>query len=314
MMNNSFTVIIPLYNKEPYIKRALESVLNQTYDNFEIIVIDDGSSDKGAQIVANTAGERIRIISQDNAGVSAARNKGAFLAKNTYLAFLDADDTWEPNFLKEISNLIDEFPEAGIFGTNNHFIYPSGKVMKEDFSSLFKGKNTGIIKDYFGLFAEIHKSPFSNSNLCIPKKIYDEFGGYKEGVKLTEDSDLWFRIALKYDIAYNIRPLANYFMALEGSTHTIFEPKEFQVAIMLKNSLNHNQVKIELIWSVKKLIYFQNLSLVKRAILSGEKKFALRKIFNWGMWNSYTKDSIICLVSLFLPSKLFKYFRTKKLN
>ena len=88
MMNNSFTVIIPLYNKEPYIKRALESVLNQTYDNFEIIVIDDGSSDKGAQIVANTAGERIRIISQDNAGVSAARNKGAFLAKNTYLAFI----------------------------------------------------------------------------------------------------------------------------------------------------------------------------------------------------------------------------------
>lgn len=313
-MNNSFTVIIPLYNKEPYIKRALETVLNQTYDNFEMIIIDDGSTDEGVRIVSSIQDTRIKVFSQINSGVSAARNRGALLAKNQYLAFLDADDTWEPNFLQEISNLIDEFPYAGIYATNNKFIYPSGKVMLESFSDLFNGKNTGIIEDYFGLFAKIQKSPFSNSNLCIPKKIYDEFGGYKEGVKLTEDSDLWCRIALKYDIAYNIRPLANYFMALEGSTHSIFEPKEFQVALTLKDSISQNQVKKELISSVKKLISFQNLSLVKRAILSGEKMFVIRKIFNYAMWISYPKDSIICLVSLFLPSKLFTYFRTKKLN
>ena len=313
-MNNSFTVIIPLYNKEPYIKRALETVLNQTYDNFEMIIIDDGSTDEGVRIVSSIQDTRIKVFSQINSGVSAARNRGALLAKNQYLAFLDADDTWEPNFLQEISNLIDEFPYAGIYATNNKFIYPSGKVMLESFSDLFNGKNSGIIEDYFGLFAKIQKSPFSNSNLCIPKKIYDEFGGYKEGVKLTEDSDLWCRIALKYDIAYNIRPLANYFMALEGSTHSIFEPKEFQVALTLKDSISQNQVKKELISSVKKLISFQNLSLVKRAILSGEKMFVIRRIFNYAMWISYPKDSIICLVSLFLPSKLFTYFRTKKLN
>ena len=313
-MNNSFTVIIPLYNKEPYIKRALETVLNQTYDNFEIIIIDDGSTDEGVRIVSSIQDTRIKVFSQINSGVSAARNRGALLAKNQYLAFLDADDTWEPNFLQEISNLIDEFPYAGIYATNNKFIYPSGKVMLESFSDLFNGNNIGIIEDYFGLFAKIQKSPFSNSNLCIPKKIYDEFGGYKEGVKLTEDSDLWCRIALKYDIAYNIRPLANYFMALEGSTHSIFEPKEFQVALTLKDSISQNQVKKELISSVKKLISFQNLSLVKRAILSGEKMFVIRRIFNYAMWISYPKDSIICLVSLFLPSKLFTYFRTKKLN
>jgi len=313
-MNNSFSVIIPLYNKEPYIKRALETVLNQTYDNFEMIIIDDGSTDEGVRIVSSIHDTRIKVFSQMNSGVSAARNRGALLAKNQYLAFLDADDTWEPNFLQEISNLIDEFPYAGIYATNNNFIYPSGKVMLESFSDLFNGKNSGIIEDYFGLFAKIQKSPFSNSNLCIPKKIYDEFGGYKEGVKLTEDSDLWCRIALKYDIAYNIRPLANYFMALEGSTHSIFEPKEFQVALTLKDSISQNQVKKELISSVKKLISFQNLSLVKRAILSGEKMFVIRKIFNYAMWISYPKDSIICLVSLFLPSKLFMYFKTKKLN
>ena len=313
-MNNSFTVIIPLYNKEPYIKRALETVLNQTYDNFEMIIIDDGSTDEGVRIVSSIQDTRIKVFSQINSGVSAARNRGALLAKNQYLAFLDADDTWEPNFLQEISNLIDEFAYAGIYATNNKFIYPSGKVMLESFSDLFNGNNIGIIEDYFGLFAKIQKSPFSNSNLCIPKKIYDEFGGYKEGVKLTEDSDLWCRIALKYDIAYNIRPLANYFMALEGSTHSIFEPKEFQVALTLKDSISQNQVKKELISSVKKLISFQNLSLVKRAILSGEKMFVIRRIFNYAMWISYPKDSIICLVSLFLPSKLFTYFRTKKLN
>ena len=107
-MNNSFTVIIPLYNKEPYIKRALETVLNQTYDNFEMIIIDDGSTDEGVRIVSSIQDTRIKVFSQINSGVSAARNRGALLAKNQYLAFLDADDTWEPNFLQEIS-------EHGIF-------------------------------------------------------------------------------------------------------------------------------------------------------------------------------------------------------
>jgi len=300
-MNNSFTVIIPLYNKEPYIKRALETVLNQTYDNFEIIIIDDGSTDEGVRIVSSIQDTRIKVFSQINSGVSAARNRGALLAKNQYLAFLDADDTWEPNFLQEISNLIDEFPYAGIYATNNKFIYPSGKVMLESFSDLFNGNNIGIIEDYFGLFAKIQKSPFSNSNLCIPKKIYDEFGGYKEGVKLTEDSDLWCRIALKYDVAFSVKPLANYFVALEGSTHTIFENKDFEVVNTLQSALVNKNVPQRLEKSVKKLIALQKLGLIKRGILTSNKGKILKNFLNFSVIKHYPVEYAKCFLALLIP-------------
>jgi glycosyltransferase involved in cell wall biosynthesis len=300
-MNNSFTVIIPLYNKEPYIKRALETVLNQTYDNFEMIIIDDGSTDEGVRIVSSIQDTRIKVFSQINSGVSAARNRGALLAKNQYLAFLDADDTWEPNFLQEISNLIDEFPYAGIYATNNKFIYPSGKVMLESFSDLFNGNNIGIIEDYFGLFAKIQKSPFSNSNLCIPKKIYDEFGGYKEGVKLTEDSDLWCRIALKYDVAFSVKPLANYFVALEGSTHTIFENKDFEVVNTLQSALVNKNVPQRLEKSVKKLIALQKLGLIKRGILTSNKGKILKNFLNFSVIKHYPVEYAKCFLALLIP-------------
>jgi glycosyltransferase involved in cell wall biosynthesis len=300
-MNNSFTVIIPLYNKEPYIKRALETVLNQTYDNFEIIIIDDGSTDEGVRIVSSIHDTRIKVFSQMNSGVSAARNSGALLAKNQYLAFLDADDTWEPNFLQEILNLIDEFPYAGIYATNNKFIYPSGKVMLESFSDLFNGNNIGIIEDYFGLFAKIQKSPFSNSNLCIPKKIYDEFGGYKEGVKLTEDSDLWCRIALKYDVAFSVKPLANYFVALEGSTHTIFENKDFEVVNTLQSALVNKNVPQRLEKSVKKLIALQKLGLIKRGILTSNKGKILKNFLNFSVIKHYPVEYAKCFLALLIP-------------
>ena len=136
-MEISFSIIIPLYNKAPYIERAINSVLNQSLQNFEIIVVNDGSSDGGEKIVTKIVDERLKLVSQKNAGVSAARNTGAKEAQYEYLAFLDGDDTWEPNFLSEIVKLIGNFPDAGIYGTSNSFIYPNGKKVAEDFSYLF---------------------------------------------------------------------------------------------------------------------------------------------------------------------------------
>lgn len=311
-MSVQFTVIIPLYNKAPYIERAIKSVLNQTVSNFEVIVVDDGSRDNGPEVVRQFSDPRVQLISQTNAGVSAARNKGAEMASSPYLAFLDADDEWEEGFLKKISELIAEFPDAGIYGSNNNFIYPGGKKANEDFSTLFEGKETGIIKDYFGLFASIGKSPFSNSNFCVPKKIYDEYDGYKVGVKLTEDSDLWCRIALRYKVAYNIAPLANYYLAISGSTHSIFEPKEYQVATTLRQAVEKNLVPKDLLESVKKLIVFQKMSLVKRALIVGNKKFAMTQIFDKEIIIHYPKEFFGCLIFLSLPLELINKLRSLK--
>lgn len=308
-----FSVIIPLYNKAEYISRAIESVLSQSYSDFEIIVVNDGSQDGGDRIVENIKSEKVTLVNQANAGVSAARNNGAKHAQYRYLAFLDGDDSWQPDFLEKVAGLIREFPNAGIYGTSNNFVYPNGTVVAENFDTLFNGKETGIIENYFQLFADIHKSPFSNSNLCIPKKIYDEFGGYKLGVKLTEDSDLWCRIALKYDLAFNIKPLANYYLALAGSTHSQFQTDEFEVAKTLRNALANGNVKPQYVAGVKKMITFQKLILVKRALLTGNKTFALSKL-DGDILKHYPKDAVISLISVFLPMSFINRFRQSKYN
>ena len=305
-MEISFSIIIPLYNKAPYIERAVKSVLSQDYPHFEIIIVNDGSSDGDEKIVTTIVDERLKLVSQKNAGVSAARNTGAKEAQYEYLAFLDGDDTWEPNFLSELVKLIDNFPNAGIYGTSNSFIYPNGKKVAEDFRYLFNGKEQGLLEDYFGLFAQIQKSPFSNSNLCIPKKIYQEFGGYKVGVKLTEDSDLWCRIALKYDVAFSVNALANYFVALEGSTHTIFENKDFEVVNTLQSALDNKNVPQRLEKSVKKLIALQKLGLIKRGILTSNKGKILKNFLNISILKYYTFEYIKCVLAFLLPHSVFQ--------
>ena len=305
-MEISFSIIIPLYNKAPYIERAVKSVLSQDYPHFEIIIVNDGSSDGGEKIVTKIVDERLKLVSQKNAGVSAARNTGAEEAQYEYLAFLDGDDTYEPNFLSEIIKLIGNFPNAGIYGTSNSFIYPNGKKVAEDFRYLFNGKEQGLLEDYFGLFAQIQKSPFSNSNLCIPKKIYQEFGGYKVGVKLTEDSDLWCRIALKYDVAFSVNALANYFVALEGSTHTIFENKDFEVVNTLQSALDNKNVPQRLEKSVKKLIALQKLGLIKRGILTSNKGKILKNFLNFSILKYYTFEYIKCVLAFLLPHSVFQ--------
>lgn len=309
---NWFSIIIPLYNKVDYIERAINSILAQTYLNFEIIVVNDGSTDGSEIKLKSYQDDRIKLIDQKNQGVSVARNNGAKNAKFDFLAFLDADDIWHNTFLENVNKLINKYPNAGIFGTNNYFEYPDGSVNYEKFNWLFGGEKLGIVNDYFALFSKIKRSPFSNSNFCIPTKIFHEFDGYKEGVKLTEDSDLWCRIALKYDIAFLTIPLSTYYLALPGSTHLTFESKDFQVALTLQKALNENQVKSEQIQSVRHLIALQRLNLLKRSILTGNKSYALKKILNFDLFYFYFIGAMQCLVTLLIPQNIFNFYRKKK--
>lgn len=310
--SNYFSIIIPLYNKVEYIERAVNSILSQTYQNFEIIIINDGSTDGSTLKVESILDNRIILLNQRNLGVSVARNNGAKNAKYNLLAFLDADDIWDCTFLYNLNLLVNKYPKAGIYGTNNYFEYPNGKLFYEKYNWLFGNEKSGLIKDYFSVFAKSRKSAFSNSNLCIPTKIYQEFGGYKEGVKLTEDSDLWCRIALKYDIAYLTTPLATYYIGVSGGSHVLFEPYDFQVSLTLQNALKEKTVSPKYINSVKKLITFHRLSLIKRSILTGNKLFALKKIFSFNLLFIYPISTILCVVTLLIPKSLFNYYHKKK--
>ena len=195
------SVVIPLYNKGPYIARALNSVLAQTSQDYEVIVVDDGSTDDGADVVKEFKDHRIRLIQQDNQGVSAARNRGIEAANADLIAFLDADDEWLPGFLGKIIDLRIKFPLAGIYATAFMKKSFNGIYRKQKFFNIPSGKWEGLIPSYFRSCA-YGRSPIRSSNVAIPKIVFSDVGMFPVGKWWGEDSDMWGRIALKYPVAF----------------------------------------------------------------------------------------------------------------
>ena len=206
-----FSIIIPLYNKAPYIRKALESVLAQTYADYELIIIDDGSTDGSAEIaeaILQDPASRLiassphRLIRQANSGVSAARNNGVAQAGGDYIAFLDADDWWETTYLERMAQLIEDYSEAGLYACN-YVYYKPGKT------HVALNIPTGYI-NYPKAYYESGAMPVTSITAIMPRTVFDEMGGFPLGIKLGEDFLLWVKIALQYPVAFLNEPLAWY--------------------------------------------------------------------------------------------------------
>jgi glycosyltransferase involved in cell wall biosynthesis len=205
---NMFSIIIPLYNKENYVRRTIDSVLVQEHEYYEVIVVDDGSTDGGAAIVASYAAKdsRIRLIKQANGGVSFARNRGMAEASGGYYVFLDADDTWEPEHLSEIVALSESYPEAALLGTAYQRCFSSGPSMSLVLAHL-EGKRS-LVDDYFKYVVEAQF--IYTSSIAVAAWAIDQVGGFPEGVRNGEDLDLWFRLAIRWPVAYSGKPTVKY--------------------------------------------------------------------------------------------------------
>ena len=201
-----FSVLIPLYNKAAHIGDALRSIQAQNYDDLEIIVVDDGSSDDGPEKVRSlaTSDSRIRLIEQENAGVSAARNTAISAATADYLLFLDADDLWKPGLIQEIEALIHLFPECGAYSTAySHYYENSGteRPIHPRFPASTKN-HSQFSYDFFEV-ASRGELPITPSSCCIPKSVFEEIGAFPLHEPMGEDQDLWVRIAYKYPMAFS---------------------------------------------------------------------------------------------------------------
>ena len=244
-----FSVIIPLYNKAPYIAKAIESVLGQTYRDFEVIVIDDGSTDQSLEVAKTFENKSITIISQPNSGVSTARNNGVKLAKHPYICFLDADDWWHPTFLEEMKQLITDFPDAGIYGSG-YYIVKNGKERIAPIG-VPQGFERGII-DYCEVYAKTLCMPIWTGAVIVPKNIFDEEGGFKSQLKLGEDFDLWIRIVLKHKAILVNKPLAYYNQDVDVNNrgvavHKIYSPLNhfiFNLDYLYDSEKNNHRLKI----------------------------------------------------------------------
>ena len=228
MTNVKFSVVVPLFNKAPYIEKTLDSILHQTYGDYELIVVDDGSSDGSLEIARRAIGsgnERRQVVTQANAGVSMARNHGVALSKGEYICFLDSDDWWEPTFLEEMSSLIEDYPDAGMYGTGFYLVKNGAKRIAP--IGVDKGFERGYI-NYCKVYTKTLCMPISSSSVAIPKEVFLSTGQFRSGITLGEDFDLWIRIALKHPVALLNKPLANYFQDVpvkNRATRKLRDPK-----------------------------------------------------------------------------------------
>lgn len=225
-----FSIILPLYNKAPYVAKAIQSVLSQTYQAFELIVINDGSTDSSEQVAQQLLETlpNAQLYTQQNQGASTARNKGVELAKYPYLCFLDADDWWAPTFLEEMKAMITEYPDAGIYGTN-YYIVKNGNNKIAPI-----GVDKEFLKGYINycqVYAKTLCMPLTSISVVIPIHIFDAMKGFKPQLKLGEDFELWIRIALQHQVALLNKPLAYYNQDVEVqhravSTQKFYKPEE----------------------------------------------------------------------------------------
>ena len=231
------SVVIPLYNKEKQIRRTLETVLSQTFQDFEIVIVNDGSTDRSVDEVLKIKDERIHIFHQANAGVSAARNRGIEEAKGEYIAFLDADDEWDVNYLQAQTDLLNKYAECKVFACNYYFRNLKNRITLTKINNLPFHETDGILSNYFKV-ASCSNSPLWTSAVMVSKDAIVSIGGFPVGVKSGEDLLTWARLARKFKIAYTKKCLAT-FITTPSSNNTSkseqrFGSEEFVLVELLK--------------------------------------------------------------------------------
>jgi glycosyltransferase involved in cell wall biosynthesis len=209
-----FTVIIPLYNKEKYIENAIKSVLNQTFTDYNLVIVNDCSTDKSVEIASKYISDTVEIIQHEkNAGLAAARNSGIKKTNSNYITYLDADDLWKPTFLESIFQLIQNFPEARIFGTNYEEIWDNVIKNPHNGSEILPVDFTGYI-NFFKI--NVMQGIYNHGSVCFHKEVFEKIGFYNEDIGFSEDLDFNIRANYNFKLAYDNSIQMSYFMQTEN--------------------------------------------------------------------------------------------------
>lgn len=217
------SVVIPLFNKKDRIAHTIRSVLNQTFREFEVVVVDDGSTDGSVDVVQNIDDNRIRIVRQRNAGVSAARNRGIAEARFGLIALLDADDEWMLGYLETQYNLYRKYPDCSAFVCNYEFRNAAGRVAPTILRKLpFTGED-GVLDNYFEVASNSHP-PITSISVMIRKSVIEGVGGFPVGICSGEDLLTWARLAVIGKIAFSKKVGAVYDLG-EGYDYANMPPR-----------------------------------------------------------------------------------------
>ena len=309
-MDRHFSVIIPLYNKRKYIVRAVDSVLSQAYTHFEIIIVNDGSTDGSELELAQYKNcSNITLINQENAGVSIARNNGVLVAKYELICFLDSDDEWKPFFLEEISNLITLFPKKDVYSTrheiiehNEIIIYPKA-YKQEDFR--------GVIDDFI-LCYKASDGIINASSICLRKPLFLKLGGFPAGQNQGEDVYLWLLYSLHTDIVFSNRICTRYYRNSDNRSNErmVINELPFQF-VYFYSLLQSNKLKGQKFNNRRDNLfkYLRKNALLHIAALkaNSNNEIAYSHSIMLGEYDKIVK--LQCYMILLLPNKLLKYIK-----
>lgn len=297
-----FSVIIPAYNAEKFITRSLNSVLNQTYKDFEIIVVNDGSTDKTKEVVGQINDERIKVINKNNEGVSVARNTGIKNSIGDYICFLDADDEFLPNHLQHLQNLILKYPDWTFFST------AFCMTQIKDSSICIRPQVTHCVQTYKNVVkVMLNKSELIWTGcICIKKEMFNKYGLFEPGIKLGEDTDMWRRIYVHTGLVYsdNITVKRN----RDGSEATKRYTRSYKadplgrIPVFMEDITISNDVKNSLMIMHE----YNKLGVVRSFLLNGEKNIAWKLLKDIDTHKIPVKRRIVTYICFLVPSGILR--------
>ena len=232
------SVVVPVYNGEKTIGETIESVLNQTFKDLELIIINDGSKDATLEIVSQIEDPRIKVFCYPNAGLSASRNRGISQATGEYISFIDADDLWTPDKLENQLKALQSNPQAALAYSWTNFIDEAGNFLRRG----------GYISVTGNTFATLLLVNFveNGSNPLIRTHVFKEVGGFDELLRSAEDLDMWLRLAVRYDFVAVQKPQILYRMSANSmSSNRNIVTHEKSIVQVLERAFNQAPASVQ---------------------------------------------------------------------
>lgn len=307
------SIVIPIYNKEPFVAEAIQSVLAQTFQDFEIVIIDDGSTDGSLEVVQAVSDERFRIIRRVNGGAAAARNTGIEAAQGEWIAFLDADDIWFPDSLKVRLAILERNPSLNWCAGLHRRRTTNGEILRSPVPTiLHRAMTNDVVTDALAI---LPYALFFTSTVMVKKRVFDEIGLMDMSLRTAEDIDMWLRIALRYPrLGFSLEEIGEYRFRLPGSlsAQDITVPQSLPHFVLVRK---HLPTIFELQSSRRKLVHslccrFVEIG-VQKLLLSGFATEALKILHEFKQVLGRVLYYRYCVLAM-MPSGLLKTgFRAK---
>lgn len=304
-----FSVIMPVYNGEKFIDAAIRSVLEQTMEDWELIIVDDGSTDHTQEVLKKYKEKaNIHSITQTNKGVSAARNKGMSMAKGDYFVFLDADDVWDNNHLAIMHHLIEKYPSAGLYATFTKTELVNGETISE--CNFFKDKveEDVFVDDFFEVYDKDKSAKmFTVITTCISKDAILKVGGFPEGCAIGEDLELSLKVAAYFPVVLSKKITATY--KKENSTATkdkSFDP-DWGFFERVEEIYADESIPLSKRENLKKVMQWFSMRRYRHYMIDGKRKKAVKVYKETNKTCIDKKDRFINFILLFLPTSVIRH-------